>query len=177
MHAFAQKIILCSLHFSPNWLIFLAVSSLYSGSNCAQLPQIKLPSAKLPPTSESLLFGKQRQQTLYPYICSSSTVRNVMLVEEYVQYCKMEFGENTQQARKCWWAAPRAHSRGSHSASKLDKLLSPASFNLFSSRTFPSLPSSHITYTCHFAHKRRLQTSSASPELPCSALPLLVFFF
>lgn len=173
MHAFAQKIALCLLCFSPNWLILLAVSSLYSGSNCVQLPQIRLCSANLPPTSESFLFGKQ-QQTSYPYICSSSTVRKVTLVEQYMQRCKTEFGEDTSQARKCWWATPR--SRGSHSVSKLGKLLSPASFNLFSSRISPSSLSSHIMYTCDFARRRRLQTSSASLGLPCcpSSLPLMV---
>ena len=84
--------------------------------------------------------------------------------------------EKTHNKRgRCCWAAPTAHSRGSHSASKLGKLLSSASFNLFSSRISPSSPSSHITYTCDFARKRRLQTISASSGLPCSALSLLVF--
>lgn len=149
----------CSLRFSPKWLILLAVACLYSGSNCAQLPHIKLHSAKLPPTSESFLFGKQ-QQISYLYICSSSTVMTLM--EQCIQCCKMEFGEDMQQARKMLLAAPTLLS------SPQPPLISPR-------QDFPSSPYSHITYTCNFAHRRRLQSSGAN--LGSSVVLCLCWFF
>lgn len=58
---------------------------------------------------------------------------------------------------------------------KLDKLLSPASFNVFFCGISPFSSSSHIMYTCDFAHKRSLQTSIASSRLSGSLVPLLAF--
>lgn len=38
-------------------------------------------------------------------------------MEQHVGWCKMELGEDEQQVRRCWQAAPTAHSRDSKQTS------------------------------------------------------------